>query len=284
MAKSISGPDQLRALFQKKLWILDMDGTVYLGDRVFPETLPFLERVRAAGADYLFFTNNASRSKQTYVKRLRDLGIPASEDQILTSGETTFRFLNSRRPGQMVYLVGTPDLEQAFREAGIRLYNDHRDEGQGLSPREEAALCPIVVVSFDTSLTYEKLNTACRLIRHGAEFLSTHPDLNCPVAPEDGSFIPDSGAICALVAASTGKEPRYFGKPYEDVVQVIEDHTGLNRKDMVVVGDRLYTDIAVGVNNGMDAVLVLSGESTLQDAETSAVEATYIVPGIGNLL
>lgn len=309
MAKTISSPEDLRALFQKKLWILDMDGTVYLGDQVFPATLPFLARVKAFGADYLFFTNNASRSKETYVQRLARLGIPAAADQILTSGETTFRFLNTYRPGQMVYLVGTPDLEQAFRDAGIRLYNDvlaaqeggqadigrcdaegldatsdKADSSHRLSASEEAALCPIVVSSFDTSLTYEKLNTACRLIRHGAEFLSTHPDFNCPVTPEEGDFIPDSGAICALITASTGVKPRYFGKPYEDVVSMIETHTSLSRRDMVVVGDRLYTDIAVGVNNGMDAVLVLSGESTLEDVGSGSVEPTYIVPSIGELL
>ena len=268
-----------------------MDGTVYLGNHVFPETLPFLSRIRQTGADYLFFTNNASRSKKTYVDRLASLGIPASEQQILTSGETMLAFLKKERAGKMVYLVGTPDLENAFRREGILLYNDYlkKEASEGaasaiLSAAEEVSLCPIVVASFDTTLTYEKLNIACRLIRRGAEFLSTHPDFNCPVAPEEGDFIPDSGAICALITASTGKKPRYFGKPYEDVVRMIEAHTGLDRSEMVVVGDRLYTDIAVGVKNGMDAVLVLSGESTMEDVLSSEVEATYIVQNIGCLL
>ena len=289
--KSMASPDSLRALFDKKLWILDMDGTVYLGNHVFPETLPFLSRIRQTGADYLFFTNNASRSKKTYVDRLASLGIPASEQQILTSGETMLAFLKKERAGKMVYLVGTPDLENAFRREGILLYNDYlkKEASEGAAPvipsaAEEVSLCPIVVASFDTTLTYEKLNIACRLIRRGAEFLSTHPDFNCPVAPEEGDFIPDSGAICALITASTGKKPRYFGKPYEDVVRMIEAHTGLDRSEMVVVGDRLYTDIAVGVKNGMDAVLVLSGESTMEDVLSSEVEATYIVQNIGCLL
>ncbi|MBQ7059689.1 MAG: HAD-IIA family hydrolase [Firmicutes bacterium] len=303
--KNIASPDALRALFQKKLWILDMDGTVYLGSSVFPETLPFLSRIKQTGAEYLFFTNNASRSKETYVKRLAALGIPASESQILTSGETMLAFLKKERPGKMVYLVGTPDLEKKFREAGISLYNDWLvNNGYGSAgtaaaeavpskskaakplpcAEEEVSLCPIVVASFDTTLTYEKLNIACRLIRRGAEFFSTHPDFNCPVTKEEGDFVPDSGAICALITASTGKKPRYFGKPYEDVVRMIEAHTGLDRSDMVVVGDRLYTDIAVGVNNGMDAVLVLSGESTMEDVAASEVEPTYIVENIGKLL
>ena len=243
----------LKKLQQKKLWVLDMDGTVYLGDRLFEETLPFLQRIRESGADYLFFTNNASRSKTTYVDRLRGMGIPVEPEQILTSGETTIRFLKTYRPGKPVYLVGTPDLEKAFERAGICL-SDEAD---------------IVVISFDTTLTYEKVNTACRLIRQGAAFLSTHPDFNCPV---EGGFIPDSGAICAMVTASTGKKPRYFGKPSEDVWTCIEDHTGRSREDMVVVGDRLYTDIALGANCGVDSVLVLSGETLLSDLEGSAVQ------------
>ena len=255
----------LAELKQKKLWILDMDGTVYLGDRLFPETLPFLERIRESGARYLFFTNNASRSKDTYVTRLTNMGIPVTEEDILTSGETTFQFLKKYRPGKPVYLVGTPDLEAAFKREGIEL-------------SEQA---DIVVVSFDTTLTYEKLNIACRLIREGAEFLSTHPDFNCPV---EGGFIPDSGSICALVTASTGKTPRYFGKPYEEVVRMIEDHTGLNRSEMVVVGDRLYTDIAVGARNGMDSVLVLSGETKKEDLEESAVQPAFVVDNVGCLL
>ncbi|MBO6159655.1 MAG: HAD-IIA family hydrolase [Firmicutes bacterium] len=310
--------EALKALRNKKCWILDMDGTVYLGDQVFPDTCPFLERILENGADYLFFTNNASRSKETYVKRLAALGIPAEPRQILTSGETTFLFLKSQRPGRMVYLVGTPDLEEAFRREGIPLYNDliasgeilppghgqgarssdgqdpqpsdrqgfsgKAAQGKRISPKEEAELCPIVVSSFDTTLTYEKLNIACRLIRNGAEFLSTHPDFNCPVSAEKGGSVPDSGAICALITASTGKSPRYLGKPYEDVVSVIERHTGLDRKDMVVVGDRLYTDVAVGVNNHMDAVLVLSGETALEEVSEATVRPTYIVRNIGDLL
>lgn len=255
----------LKALFDKKLWILDMDGTVYLGDRLFDETLPFLKRIRDNKAEYLFFTNNASRSKDTYVKRLTGMGIPVGPDNILTSGETTFRFLKTHRPGKKVYLVGTPDLEQAFIREGIEL-------------SEEA---DIVVVSFDTTLTYEKVNTACRLIREGAEFFSTHPDFNCPV---EGGFIPDSGSICAMVSASTGKLPRYFGKPYDDVLAAIEEHTGVRREDMVVVGDRLYTDIALGAGNGVSSVLVLSGETLLSDLQGSKVQPEYTVQNVGDLL
>ena len=254
-----------KSLVQKKLWILDMDGTVYLGNQLFPETLPFLQRIRESGASYLFFTNNASRAKDTYVTRLNGMGIPAGPENILTSAETTIAFLKQHRPGKSVYVVGTPDLIRSFEDAGICVEED----------------APIVVASFDTTLTYDKLEKACRYIREGAEFISTHPDFNCPV---EGGFIPDSGAICALITASTGKLPRYFGKPYEDTLQIIEEFSGVAREDMVVVGDRLYTDIALGAKHGVASVLVLSGETTLEDLEESDVQPSVIVQNVGELL
>ena len=254
-----------KSLAQKKLWILDMDGTVYLGNQLFPETLPFLQRIRENGASYLFFTNNASRAKDTYVSRLNGMGIPAGPENILTSAETTIAFLKQHRPGKSVYVVGTPDLIRSFEDAGICVEED----------------APIVVASFDTTLTYDKLEKACRYIREGAEFISTHPDFNCPV---EGGFIPDSGAICALITASTGKLPRYFGKPYEDTLQIIEEFSCVAREDMVVVGDRLYTDIALGAKHGVASVLVLSGETTLEDLEGSEVQPSVIVQNVGELL
>ena len=126
------------------------------------------------------------------------------------------------------------------------------------------ASADIVITSFDTSLTYQKLDDACRLIREGAEYLSTHPDFNCPT---ETGFMPDSGAIAALVTASTGKVPTYFGKPYRETIEMICEATGMQPAEMCIFGDRLYTDIAVGKRHGVTAVLVLSGESTLEDVE-----------------
>lgn len=253
-------------LEDKELFILDMDGTVYLGNRLFPETLPFLDRVKKDGKRYLFFTNNASRSPETYVTRLCNMGIQATLDDILTSGDVTIHFLKHHRAGKGVYIVGTPDLIESFERAGI--------------PQNEVDP-DIVLISFDTTLTYDKLEKACRFIREGAEFLSTHPDFNCPV---EGGFIPDSGAICALVTASTGVEPRYFGKPSVETLNMLVESTGCSKEKMVVVGDRLYTEIAMGVRHGVDAVLVLSGETTLEDVEKSDIKPDYIVDTIGDLL
>lgn len=276
-------------LTKKKLWILDMDGTVYLGDTLFPETVPFLNRIKALGGRFLFFTNNASRSKKTYVDRLKRFQLPAGEADILTSTEVILQFLTSHRPGRMVYLVGTPDLEEAFRAAGISLLNDHDPAAYlkqhlpkgRLLEADPSFQLPIVIASFDTTLVYEKLRVACHLLDAGAEFLSTHPDRTCPM--EEG-FIPDSGAICDLLTSATGKTPRYFGKPHMDVLRMVQAHTGVSLEDMVVVGDRLYTDIALGAQNGVTSVLVLSGETTREDLENSSVQPDLVVENIGALL
>ncbi len=233
-------------LREKKLYIFDMDGTIYLGNRVFDFAVNFIKKLRENGKRVLFFTNNASKSPSIYYERLERMGFEVRDGEVLTSGDVTIKFLKSHRAGKPVYLVGTPALEKQFDEAGI--------------VRSENA--DIVITSFDTTLTYEKLNIACRLVRNGAEYLSTHPDFNCPT--EDG-FIPDSGAISAFVTASTGVEPVYFGKPYPATVEMIEEFTGMKREDMVVFGDRLYTDIALGKKNGMTAVLVYTGETTKED-------------------
>ena len=240
----------------KKLYIFDMDGTIYLGGRPFDFAKRFIKNLRASGRRVLFFTNNASHTSPFYLKKLERLGFEPGENEIMTSGDVTLEFLKRHRAGKSVYLVGTDELVEEYAAKGINLVNGETD------PRE----ADIVITSFDTSLTYEKLNIACRLIRGGAEYLSTHPDFNCPT--EDG-FIPDSGAIAALVTASTGKTPTYFGKPYKETVEMIGEATGFARDEMCIFGDRLYTDIALGKSFGVTSVLVLSGETTEEDVDAA---------------
>ncbi|MBQ9976920.1 MAG: HAD-IIA family hydrolase [Clostridia bacterium] len=238
-------------LNEKKAFIMDMDGTVYLGDNVIKGAPEFVTRARGMGAKVYFFTNNASKNPDIYVERLTRLGFEACREDIITSGDVTIDFLKKNRAGKSIYLVGTPALHESFEKAG-------------LYPVKEGEYADIVLSSFDTTLTYAKLEHACNLLRNGAEFLSTHEDINCPTA--DG-FIPDSGAICALMTLSTGREPRYFGKPHLETVEYIEAYTGIPREQCAIVGDRLYTDIATGKKHGMTAIFVLSGEGTMEDVE-----------------
>lgn len=236
----------IRCLKNKKLFVFDMDGTIYLGGKVFDFAVRFINNLRSAGYHVLFFTNNASHDPGFYMNKLEKMGFAPHEGEILTSGDVTVGFLKNHRAGMPVYLVGTPELERQFIGSGITL-----SENAG-----------IVVTSFDTTLTYEKLKTACRLIRNGAEYLSTHPDFNCPT--EDG-FIPDSGAIAAFITASTGVTPTYFGKPYRSAVTMMCELTGFPTEDICIFGDRLYTDIALGKKNGVTSILVLTGETTEND-------------------
>lgn len=250
--------EKFNELKQKKLFVLDMDGTFYLGDRLIPGSLEFLERLKEKGVDSLFFTNNSSRTRQFYKEKLAAMGCFVDESSIVTSGDVTIRYLTQNHSDASVYLVGTDLLEQSFIDGGIRLTKNNPD---------------IVVLGFDTSLTYEKIERACTFIRNGAAFIATHLDLNCPT--EDG-FIPDCGSMCAMIEASTGVKPRYLGKPFRQTVDMIKLITGRSNNEMAFVGDRLYTDIAVGVNNGITGILVLTGETAEADIESSSVKPDYV--------
>lgn len=245
-----------KLLDSKKLFIFDMDGTIYLGYQVFDFAIRFIDRLRAAGKTVLFFTNNASHTTDFYVGKLSRLGFNPTRKEIMTSGDVTIEFLKRHREGKTVYLVGTDELVENFKENGIPMLTGDEDKAD------------IVVTSFDTTLTYKKLDNACRFIRNGAEYLSTHPDFNCPT---ETGFIPDSGAIAAFCTASTGKVPTYFGKPYAETVEMISEATGFAREEMCIFGDRLYTDIALGKKHGVTAVLVLSGETTAEDVDAALV-------------
>ena len=240
----------------KKLYIFDMDGTIYLGGIPFDFAKRFIKNLRASGRRVLFFTNNASHTSPFYLKKLERLGFEPREDEIMTSGDVTLEYLKRYRAGKSVYMVATDELVEEYAAKGIKLVNGESDP--------ESA--DIVITSFDTTLTYEKLNIACRLIRNGAEYLSTHPDFNCPT---ENGFIPDSGAIAALVTASTGKTPTYFGKPYKETIEMIGEATGFDNSEMCIFGDRLYTDIALGKSFGVTSVLVLSGETTEEDVDSA---------------
>ena len=259
--------DVRQVLLDKKCFVFDLDGTIYLGDRVFPFAIDFIKHLRANGRRVLFFTNNASRSKKTYVERLSRMGFEPAEDEILTSGNVTAAYILSRYPGRTVYLLGTEDLRNEFREAGIRLVD------------ETAETADIAVLSFDLGLTYEKLFHFCRFVRDGSVYLATHPDPNCP---SERGPLPDAGAFAALVEVSTGRRPMVFGKPESPAADMICEFTNLSKKDICVIGDRLLTDIGIGARNGMTSILVETGADTQKEALGLPPELrpTFIFPSL----
>lgn len=258
-------------LTSKRLFIFDMDGTIYIGNRPFDFAVDFICNLRKCGYEIMFFTNNASRSSTFYYNKLASLGYAPNPSEIMTSGDVTAEFLLRHRMGKSVYLVGTSELRRDWRVRGIRLVSD--------DDASEGATADIVVTSFDTELTYQKVSDAARMIRSGAEYLSTHPDFNCPI---DGGFIPDSGAIAAMMTASTGVKPRYFGKPCHETVNMIKEVTGYSSEEICIFGDRLYTDIALGKQNGITSALVLTGETKKENLNciSAAEMPDFVFPSL----
>ncbi|MCR5720072.1 MAG: HAD-IIA family hydrolase [Lachnospiraceae bacterium] len=240
-----------------ELFVLDMDGTFYLGDKMIPGSDTFLKKVVETGKRYIFFTNNSSKNKTLYVDKLAKMGVNITKDMIYTSGDVTQAYLNRFYPGKSVCLLGTKALYDSFRAYGINVNDD------------PAAPADIVVCAFDMELTYERLRCACDHIRNGAVYIATHPDINCPT---EAGFIPDCGAMIAAINLSTGKTPRILGKPYPETVEMISEICKVPKENTAFVGDRLYTDVACGVKNGALGFLVLSGEATLSDIEESDVK------------
>jgi HAD superfamily hydrolase (TIGR01457 family) len=241
-----------------------MDGTLYVGERLLEGALKFIDVLERRGADYLFLTNNSSRDSRQYAEKLARLGLPVSREKILTSGEATAMHLQSQRPGAHVYVVGTAALENEFGERGFLLTGKAPD---------------FAVLGFDTTLTYARLWKLCDLVRAGIPYVATHPDINCPT---ETGFMPDIGAIIAFVKASTGREPDLVvGKPNRLFAQKAAERTGVPLAAMCMIGDRLYTDIALGKQAGIPTVLVLSGETKPEDIARSPYQPSYVFQTLG---
>ncbi len=254
------------ALKDVKLFVLDMDGTVYLGDQLIEGALDFIRQVEASdNRDFIFFTNNASKVPMVYVEKLRKLGLEVEKNKVVTAGDVCAEFLKVNYPGARVYLNGTPVLEENWKAKGIQLVEDAPD---------------VAVQSFDTTLTYHKLDRICHYVRNGVPFIATHMDTNCPT---EYGFMPDCGAMCSLITDSTGVKPRFLGKPWEETVEMITELTGYAPSEMAFVGDRLYTDVATGVNNGAKGFLVLTGEADMKTVEESDTEPTCIYDSLGEM-
>jgi len=255
----------MKALADIRLFLLDMDGTVYLGNRLLPGSLDFLGYLAATGRDHLFLTNNSSRSTDYYAQKLTKLGWPAKPEEILTAGEATALYLEGENPAARIFLLGTPDLENEFAMHGFVLTDERPD---------------YVVLGFDMTLTYDKLVRACDLIRAGVPFIATHPDINCPT---ETGYIPDCGAMIALISASTGIIPKVIGKPNREIIDAMFRKKPVRRAQVAMVGDRLYTDIVMGHNAGIASVLVLSGETKAADVASATSKPDYVVAGLAEL-
>lgn len=250
-------------------FLLDMDGTIYLGNDLIDGAKEFLEQLESQNKQYIFMTNNSSKSKKTYVEKLKKLGINCNIDNIFTSGEATAIYLTEEKKNPKVFLLGTKDLEEEFLNHNIELVNDNNENPD------------YVVLGFDTTLTYDKVWKACDYIRNGVKYIATHPDLNCPL--EGGKYMPDTGSMIKMIEASTEKLPYIIGKPNKGIVEAICKKFNIDKSSMAMVGDRLYTDVKLGINSGITSVLVLSGEATMEDLEKSDVNPTYVFDSVKDI-
>lgn len=252
------------SLKQVRCFLLDMDGTFYLGEKLLEGALRFIDVLRQQGCEFLFLTNNSSRDSQQYADKITRLGLSISREKVFTSGEATAMHIQSQTPGARVYLVGTSALENEFLKCDFILTHEDPD---------------VAVLGFDTSLTYDKLWTLCDLVRAGLPYIATHPDYNCPT---ESGFMPDIGATIAFVKASTGREPNLVvGKPNPLFVEKAAERVGVPVASMCMIGDRLYTDIALGATAGIPTVLVLSGETREEDVSSSPYQPSYIFEHLG---
>lgn len=249
-----------------KGFLLDMDGTFYLSDRLLEGALRFIDLLRKQEKQFLFLTNNSSKQGRQYAEKISRLGLPLPEELVLTSGEATALYLRERHPEANLFVVGTPSLEDEFRQHGFKLV---KQEPQFL------------VLGFDQTLTYQKLWSLCDFVRAGVPYIATHPDFNCPT---ETGWMPDVGAMIAFVKAATGREPDLVvGKPNRQIVDAAAVKMNLQVNQLAMIGDRLYTDIALGQTSGIATVLVLSGETKMEDLKDSPFQPDYIFENLGGV-
>lgn len=252
-------------MINKKLFLLDMDGTIYLDNDLFDGTLDFLEYVKSIGGKYMFLTNNSSKSVVSYIEKLNSLGINAVKEDFLTSVDAAKAYIKDKY--KKIYVLGTKSLKDDLANSGFSI-TDKREEG-----------IDCLLMGFDTELSFKKLEDACILLRDNIDYIATNPDYVCPTWY---GYVPDCGSVADMIYNAVKKRPYFVGKPQPDMVNLAVEKTGFSKEEAVIIGDRIYTDIACGVNAGIDSVMVLSGEAAMKDVKE--IKPTYIFKDIKEIL
>lgn len=257
----------MNALKNVKLFLLDMDGTIYLDDELFDGVIEFLDHIKSIGGKYIFLTNNSSKSVNKYIEKLNSLGICSCADDFLTSTDATILYLKKKTYNK-IYALGTTSFKEQLRGAAVPITDTLED---GID-----CLC----MGFDTELTFQKLEDACILLGRDIDYIATNPDWVCPTWY---GYVPDCGSVSEMLYNATKRRPIFIGKPEPTMAQLAMEKTGFQPFETALIGDRLYTDIACGVNAGVNSIFVLSGEGTMKDVEKSDVKPDFIYENIKSL-
>ena len=263
----INKQDYRKLLDPIRCFLLDMDGTFYLGNQILDGSLAFLEKVHSTGREVLFLTNNSSKSASVYIEKLQRMGVRTPFLHVLTSGQATGRYAMRAYPGKRAFVLGTDMLRHELQSMGMLLDDEHPD---------------YVLIGYDTSLDYAKMTKVCDLVRAGLPYIATHPDFNCPT---ETGFAPDIGAIMAFIEASAGRMPDIvIGKPNRGIVDEALRITGLMPSQLAMVGDRLYTDIAMGALHGLLSILVLTGETKKEEIVNSPYQPDLVFERLSDMI
>jgi HAD superfamily hydrolase (TIGR01457 family) len=255
-------------LRDKKLFLLDMDGTIYLGNEIFDGTIDFLNWVKGNGGRYMFLTNNSSKSVDKYIEKLDKMGIAAHKEDFTTSAQATGLYLQKHNKTNKIYVFGTRSLKEELSLYGLNITDELADD------------IDCLVMGFDTELTFQKLEDASILLGRGVDYIATNPDWVCPT---EYGYVPDCGSVAQMLFNATKRKPKFIGKPEATMVELAVEKSGFTKEQSVLLGDRLYTDIASGHNAGIDTMLMLSGESTINDLKEFDFSPTFIYKNVREL-
>jgi len=258
-------------MLNKKLFIFDLDGTLYLDGKLFQGVSEMLSQLKAAHKDVVFLTNNSSRSTKDYLLKLKKIGIDATQHQMLTSTQTAISYIKTHYPEHAFYVMGTQSMIEEVKSSGVIVASNTQNEHDVSG----------VLMGYDNELTYEKLITVSRLLLREIPYIATNPDFVCPV---DFGYVPDCGSFALMLEKATHKMPRFMGKPNPEIIYEALRRFQVKPEDAIMIGDRLYTDVQCGINAGIDTALVLSGESTLETLQQSKIRPTYVWNTVNDLL